>query len=944
MGLCFAAVSYGQTKVIKGTIKDSDGTGLTGVVVKSKETGVGAVTNLDGNFELTVDESKDKTLVFKLLGYEEKELPVSGAASSFSFTLKKANVDLGAVIVSASKRPEKALDAPASVGVVNATQIQARIAPVITEHLQNVQGVDIMRTGIATNNTVIRGFNNIFSGSVLNLVDNRIATVPSLRVNVQQLIPFNYDDIERIEVLRGPTSALYGPNAANGAIHFITKSPLDMDKKFRTSVSFTYGERNLMMGTIRHAGKLLDKEEGVKIGYKISAQYVEGDDWTYSDPLEPDSIIKGKQTANGRVNLTEDSIANPRNTHIQNYNVDGRIDFRFNPNTELILAGGFSSASGVELTGLGAAQVINWRYSYGQARFRYKNLFVQAYLNNSNAGDTYLLRSGDLITDKSNFIVGQIQHIVEPVENLRIIYGADALLTRPNTAGTINGENEDKDNISEYGAYVQAQYNVSEKLRFVAATRADYHNFVKKIFLSPRAAVIYKPVESQTLRLTYNRAFSSPTSNNVNLDILQIQDAFGFNSSPLLTTLLGSTNLNTDVRVYGNRNGYNYSYGADGLPQFRTVFAGLAGFPAGNKQTYFDFNDPSYNFTAWFIALGAFSSSNDTVAVPTNIKNILVPMISGGDISNTSPLSHIIKSVDLTSGGFTGPVLDPKSIKNLGKLTNSPTQTIELGYNGVIKEKVLVSVDLWGSKITDFVSPLTVITPNIFLNPTDVATVLKPLMDQRVASLSADQINSLNSYFGTTNNNELAQAVANFYGNVASQVPIGTVSPTEARENEIILTYGNFGDIMLWGADVGVTIFPSSNSRIGVTYSFVNKDEFESEGIMIALNAPRHKFNINGGYTFTKAGVDLGARIRYQAGFPVNSGVYVGNVDAFWTMDANAMYSFWFDKNLKIGVNASNLLSIGKENGETKVLKSRAEFVGTPRIGRLVLGRIQYTF
>ena len=253
---------FAQTLVIKGKVTDTKGESLPGVVVKSKETGVGVVTDLDGNYSLTVDQAKDKTLIFKLLGFVDQEVPVGSAAA---VKLSKTNVDLNPVIISASKREEKALDAPASIGTVSAQQVQARISPVLTEHLQNIQGVDIMRTGIATNNTVIRGFNNIFSGAALNLVDNRIASVPSLRVNVQQLIPINYEDVERIEVLKGPTSALYGPNAANGAIHFITRSPLDMKNRFETTASLTYGSRDVSISTIRHAGKIIDKEDALDV-------------------------------------------------------------------------------------------------------------------------------------------------------------------------------------------------------------------------------------------------------------------------------------------------------------------------------------------------------------------------------------------------------------------------------------------------------------------------------------------------------------------------------------------------------------------------------------------------------------------------------------------------------------------------------------------------------
>lgn len=908
-----------QTLEVKGRVTGPNGDYLPGVVVKSKETGVGTVTDLDGNYKITIDKSKDFTLVFKQLGLADKEVLINN--SEIYVRMEKATIDINPIIISASKGEEKALDAPASIGTVSTQQIGARITPVVTEHLQNIQGVDIMRTGIATNNTVIRGFNNIFSGAALNLVDNRIASVPSLRVNVQQLIPFNYSDLDRIEVLKGPTSALYGPNAANGAIHFITRSPLDMSKRTETSFSTTYGERGVGIITFRNAGKILDNDNNkLKIGYKISGQYVRGFDWTYDDPVEPNTIQKGRQTAGGRVPVG-DSIPNNRNNFIQNYSFDARLDFRFNPNTSLIFSGGRSTASGVELTGLGAAQIINWTGAYFQTRFRHKNLFVQGYINTNDAGDTYLLRSGDLIVDKSKFVVGQIQHSVTPVENLKLIYGVDALFTLPNTDGTINGTNEDSDNIYEYGAYVQAQYDITEKLKFVGATRVDYHNFVKKIFASPRLAFVYKPIESQTLRLTYNRAFSSPVSNNVNLDILQISDAFNFNAQ--LSSLFGGANLATDVRVYGNRNGYNYSY-ANGLPQFRSPFA-------NDNTTFYNFNDTTFNKTAWTVGVLRFAQ---TSPLPGNIKGILNSIVPLGSLNGSgNSISHIIKNVNLTTGAFDGLPLDPSKIKDLGRLTNSPTQTLEIGWNGIVKQKLLVSVDVYAQRITDFVSPLTVITPNMFLDPKSVAAFLQPIIAQNLTGLSADDINTLNNEFNTTNQADLASTIANLYGNAAAEIPFGTITPTQARGNEIILTYGNFGTVNMFGADFGLTYFMSENARIGATYSFVNKDEFESEGYIIALNAPRHKFNINGSYRFKKAGVELGGRVRWQDAFPVNSGVYVGNVGAFWTLDANVNYTMPYFKYFQIGISCTNLLNY-----------KRAEFVGTPQLGRMTMVRASFTF
>ena len=98
-----------------------------------------------------------------------------------------------------------------------------------------------MRTGLISSNVVVRGFNNIFSGDVLNVVDDRIGSVPSLRINAYQLVPTSSLDYDKIEVIRGPASALYGPNASSGVIAITTKNPLEQEKQFETTVSMTSG-------------------------------------------------------------------------------------------------------------------------------------------------------------------------------------------------------------------------------------------------------------------------------------------------------------------------------------------------------------------------------------------------------------------------------------------------------------------------------------------------------------------------------------------------------------------------------------------------------------------------------------------------------------------------------------------------------------------------------
>src|SRR6185503_798143 len=117
-----------------------------------------------------------------------------------------------------------------------------------SDHLKSTPGVDVSQGGIVQSNVVARGFNNAFSGALLMLQDYRFAGVPSLRVNVPLLLTGVGEDIDRMEVLLGPASALYGPNSANGVLHVITKSPFTSRG---TTLTVDAGERSILRGAIR---------------------------------------------------------------------------------------------------------------------------------------------------------------------------------------------------------------------------------------------------------------------------------------------------------------------------------------------------------------------------------------------------------------------------------------------------------------------------------------------------------------------------------------------------------------------------------------------------------------------------------------------------------------------------------------------------------------------
>lgn len=85
---------------------------------------------------------------------------------------------------------------------------------------------------------------------------------------------------------------------------------------------------------------------------------------------------------------------------------------------------------------VGASQTIDWQYNYAQLRLLYRDWFLQAFRNWNDAGDTYLLRTGIPVVDRSSLNVFQAQHTSSLGQRQRFTYGLDALLTRPDTDGT----------------------------------------------------------------------------------------------------------------------------------------------------------------------------------------------------------------------------------------------------------------------------------------------------------------------------------------------------------------------------------------------------------------------------------------------------------------------------------------------------------------------------
>lgn len=932
--LCFA-ITIAQN--VTGKVVDENNEPMFGVNVIEKGTTNGVTTDFDGKYSLNLT-TENPVVIFRFVGYKDKEIPYNG--TSLNPKLEVDEIGLDAVVISASKRKERVLDAPASVSLINSEKIENTAAISATDNLKNIPGVDVMPTGLVSQNVAVRGFNNIFSGGMLTLVDNRIGSVPSLKVNAFQLLPSSNEDIEKIEIVRGPGSALYGPNASDGVMHIITKSPLNMDADHNaeTSLSFTAGSRSVWAPSVRHAQKISDK-----VGFKISGGYMQGHDFEYTDPGEPawGSEYYLIRTVGGN---TEDTISTGntfyRQFFIRKYNADARVDVAINKDIDFTFSGGYTNTTNLELTGLGAAQGRGWGYTYGQARFRWKQLFFNYFINASNSGDTYMIARAEEgeegpfkfigLLDKSKMHGIQLQHNSQIKDKWRFTYGFDALLTRPDSEGTIYGVYEDESKINQVGLYAQGEWDAHKKLTLLAAFRGDFQTPLNEFNFSPRVAVVYKPTTRHTLRLTFNRAFSTPSALNLALDLPQQFVPNG---------IVG--------KGFGNPNGFTYRRDANGLPMYISPYDGQWYSVNNNAVNYANFNNTTSLIGA---ALGEALAGN--AGLGQLLMNTLLSGLDSTSIANTPVI---------VTDFNTGEILELDDIKDQESVKSTITQTLELGYKGIIADKLFVTADMYFSNIKNFTSPLTAASFRVQFDPNSLAATLAPLIQANLAGPSVtnpsipldDLVNGAPGSFVDLDFNNNGTAFEEIVGLLTGDpndpdnngyifdFSSGTVAPDDERVgDDLILTYLNYGTVNMWGGDLGMTYQHDENLSISGMFSFMNKERYKLKGDNVPanqyvyLNTPQFKTAISVDYAnIAKTGIGAGISWRWQDAFRAESAIFIGDVNAANLIDLNISYRPNFSKNTLLTGNFYNIANYKFQR-----------FPGTPAIGFYAMFKVAHTF
>lgn len=920
----FTGSAFAQNGTITGQVIDEDdGRPLGGAnVVAFNQSGSlvnGSATDFEGRYSFSVAPGT-YSLRARYVGYQEEDATVTvtaGGTVTADFTIGQRGLELNTVVVAASRRQEKALDAPASVSIIGTQEVARDVGTSSVEALRSTPGVDMQQTGIDRREMVIRGFNNAFSGAAYVLTDYRQAAVASLAVNIYSIMPNMNIDVDRIEVVRGPGSALYGAGVDAGVVHFVTK---DAFSHPGTTISVQGGERSLFSTQLRHAGVV---GAGGKLGYKVTGMYGQANDWEL-DPNDP-------------VDAPELAASGPRDNDYSKVNVNASLEYRFSDEGSVTVNGGMSRLNSTVLSGIGTLQADNFGYNYYQMRLRLKDFFAQVYYNVNDAGDSFVYGQDldgdgvvDPVVDNGGQLVGQVQYDMNFMGGRQnVIVGADMELIRPDTEGTILGRNENDDNIDEFGGYIQSTSAVTDKLDLTLALRGDYNSVVDAFQVSPRAAVVFKANNSHSFRATYNRAFSSPGTNSNFLDIVAGQvgglitvrgrgaaNGYTWERNPAFAPIAGTDLVASSLNPA--------AIGAKtpvGLPldaTYASVYAGLAGLGTPTIQAVL---------------------AQNGINLPAPAVAQLVALLSPQGGTNVQGFSRGLMGIVNPTTGIPAFV---NGLSDIEPLDQTITQTFEVGYKGVINNKLLATVDVYYSKRKNFVGPLLMETPLVFV---------PNLTNDLTAAISAGiagnaQLAGALGQFGLT-----ADAVAGLLVNLAgdglpgSGTPIAVVQPVENNPGpgavpELMLTYRNFGNVDFYGSDIALQYLASDALSLYANISLVSDDFFDDEeleepgsGLTLSLNAPMVKGRAGFQYTFTN-GLSVNASGRYVEEFPIRSGPYEGTLESYFLLDLGAGYDLsQFTPGLRLDVNVSNVTD-----------NMHREFIGAPQLGRMAMGRLTYSF
>ncbi|MBL6649558.1 MAG: TonB-dependent receptor [Flavobacteriaceae bacterium] len=859
-----------QTNTVKGKITDGVEP-LYGVNVVIQGTTTGVITDDNGNFTLSSDQDFPWTLEISSLGFEGQTVEATSSNQNISISLSSGEA-LDEVVISGSRKAEKSINAASSIQVIGAKAIENKSAFNSLTLLDDMLGVQIDKHGANRTGVALRDNVDLFTTSTLVMLDYRTLNVNGIGFFDADVSNLNNLDLERVEVVLGPASALYGPGVGAGVVHYLSKDPF---KHPGTSIELHTGgfekngsfDMNMFKMNFRHAVSNDDNT----FGYKFNLKYGENEDFDLAESATSQFVKEIRDAASGRIVKTIDGWQE-RNSQ---RGADATLYFRPSNNLSITTVAGINEVAAnilISSTGETRAQQVA---GFVQTRIQSGNLFMQYnYTDTSNPKEDkyrgFNYRTGLTSGVQSKQSQFQLQYEMDlDLINTDLSIGVEHMSSKFDTGTGTFGRFEDSDDYRIYGAYFSAKTKLSDKLNLQLAGRYDKYPEVGESSFAPRAALVYNPNNRNNFRFTFNKAFIAPSALNMFVDLAVSQLPGGAGNVWILGNSVSQTFNNPETTWFIPGLPSNAGIGMNISTAYAVATASVAPLLSGTPLQAFIPFITSQNTLAGIAGLGAFSQG---------------------------------MMLDLNGNKF-GPLKDGNKA-TLGKETH-----YELGYKGMLSNKTTLSINVYNSTKENFVA-IEQISPLV---------ALPNLGADLGAATNAYFTNAFTPVYGPVFGPYYATLLSNAYTSVGNAVAamgaIGTIQSDQAPDNgkpNVMLGYRNYGKVNYWGFESGLKYRANDNLTLYTNYSVVSQTVFEGEDLgdineTGSWHLNHSKNRVKAGFVYDNGRKwNLGLSYKYDGGFDASMGAfYSGVVESRNIYDANLGYDI--NPKTKLSMNIVNL-------------------------------------
>lgn len=415
-------------------------------------------------------------------------------------------------VVTVSKKEERAFDVPAAIYVLTGEDFKRSGATNIMDALRVVPGLNVAKDDSSTWSVSSRGFNDQFANKLLVLVDGRSIYNPHFSGVFWGTVNVPLEDIERVEVIRGPGASIWGANAVNGVINIITK---DSAKTQGGYVSTLAGNYNKPSGEARYGGKI-----GGNTTYRVYGKY---------DKRANSRTLAGADAQDdwwvGNAGFRSDYEANETDTltlqgDIYNETLDSSFNKFLTPRTDDIEVDGGSA-------------IVKWHRQLEDGG----DIDLQFYADHD-------FRQTRLVSARADNYNFSLDHNFNTSDRNNVTWGIGYRLTYDDyeRSGVFYVDPESRYN-QLYNAFVQDQYYlIPEKLAVVAGTKLE-HNSYTGFEIQPTVKLVATPDENNTVWLSVARAVRTPS---------RVEDSLRLLTQTLPAGYLYPGSPKADLLAFGN--------------------------------------------------------------------------------------------------------------------------------------------------------------------------------------------------------------------------------------------------------------------------------------------------------------------------------------------------------------------------------------------------------